>query len=73
MDEPHMVTQPEAAEILGISIATLRRRIADGTLALPKPDLGPYLKRPRRIAYERAVVENIRLAYIERMAQRTAK
>ena len=68
-----MVTPTEAAEILGISIATLRRRIADGTLALPKPNLNPYLKRPRRILYERSVVESIRIADIERMAQRIAK
>ena len=68
-----MVTQPEAAEILGISIATLRRRIADGTLALPKPDIGPYRKRACKILYERSVVESIYREDIERMAQPSAK
>ena len=59
MDKPDMVTQPEAAKMLNISIATFRRRVADGTIPLPKPDLGPYLKRPRKILYDRADVERL--------------
>ena len=54
-----MVTQPEAAKMLNISIATFRRRVADGTIPLPKPELGPYLKRPRKILYDRADVERL--------------
>ena len=54
-----MINQHEAAAIIGVSIGTFRRRLADGTIPLPKPDISPYLKRPRRILYNRAEVERL--------------
>ena len=59
MENPDMVNQKEAAAIVGVSLGTFRRRLDDGTILLPKPDLGPYLKRPQRILYNRADVERL--------------
>ena len=59
-NEAQMVSAPEAAKILGVSIATFRRRLADGTIPLPRPELGPYLKRPRSLKFDRADVERLK-------------
>ena len=59
MSETEKISPAEAAAILGVSLATFRRRLADGIIPLPKPDLGPYLKRPRKILYDRADVERL--------------
>ena len=59
MSETEKISPAEAAAILGVSLATFRRRLADGTIPLPKPALGPYLKRPQRILYDRADVERL--------------
>ena len=59
MENPDMVNQKEAAAIVGVSIGTFRRRLADGTISLPHPALSPYLKRPRKILYYRADVERL--------------
>lgn len=51
------VTIEQAAEMLGVSVGTLRRRVADGSIKpLPTP---PLLKQPRRHLFYRADIEQL--------------
>ena len=59
MDKTEMINQNEAASIMGVSVTTLRRRLADGTLILPTQPTNPLLKRPRKILYDKAIIERL--------------
>jgi len=51
------VTIEQAAEMLGVSVGTLRRRVKDGIVKpLPTP---PLLKQPRRLLFYRADIEKL--------------
>ena len=58
-----MINQNEAASIMGVSVTTLRRRLADGTLVLPTQPTHPLLKRPRKILYDKAIIERMAQAH----------
>lgn len=51
------VTIEQAAEMLGISVGTLRRRVKDGVIKpLPTP---PLLKQPRRLEFYRSDIQGL--------------
>ena len=52
-----MIKSNEAAQILGLSIGTFHRRLADGTIPLTVPKLSPYLKRAKSLQFDRVEVE----------------
>lgn len=47
----------ESASIMGVSVGTLRRRVADGTVkTLPSP---PLLKKPKKLLFYREEIEKL--------------
>ena len=55
--KPETVTIIEAAEMLGVSVATLRRRVGDGVIK-PLPT-SPLLKQARRLEFLRSEIEKL--------------